>query len=48
VKIWKLPEDGITDENQASSISVLNVQSSRANSVRFHPTAENVSIDPEA
>lgn len=42
VKIWKLPENGITAGDQASTLAVLNVQSPRANSVKFHPTAENV------
>jgi hypothetical protein len=44
VKIWKLPEDGITAGEQASTLAVLNVQSPRANSVKFHPTAENVTM----
>jgi hypothetical protein len=47
VKLWKLPEDGISANAQANNISVLNIQSPRANSVRFHPTAENVSLGPE-
>ncbi|KAI9280147.1 hypothetical protein BC943DRAFT_311248 [Umbelopsis sp. AD052] len=42
VKVWKLPEEGITAGEQASTLSTLNVKSPRANSLKFHPTAENV------
>jgi hypothetical protein len=44
VKVWRVPEDGISSDSQATCTSTISVQAPRTNSVKFHPTADNVSF----
>ncbi|KAG2181261.1 hypothetical protein INT43_008844, partial [Umbelopsis isabellina] len=42
VKIWRVPEDGISGDSQATCSSTMSIQATRTNSVKFHPTADNI------
>ncbi|KAJ2964160.1 hypothetical protein NQZ79_g965 [Umbelopsis isabellina] len=42
VKVWRVPEDGISGDSQATCSSTMSIQAPRTNSVKFHPTADNI------